>query len=390
MTAFDKLRDCVAGLRLVAVPTWVIDAETIAIVWANDAAADLWRAASPDELCARDIKAGAPERVLQRTEDIIARVRAGERVREDWAFYPKGHPVVVDLHLSGVTLDDGHFGLLNQALPLAEERVVGEFQRVLAIARHTSLVAFLVGRGGEVLARNTAALTCFDEQPSWLACLRDGDEASALLGRVLAGEAIDAVVAVATASGPRWHRLTGAPLRDPITGELAALLEHRDETGRIEAEQLAARRGLRVDSLRAALETVIAQRREIVELSAPLLEVGDATLAVPVIGHLDDEQGEALLSKLLAAVVQRGARRVIVDLTGVVDVDDAGARRLEKLLRGLKLLGATPVISGVPPGLALASLGSELAQELAKVTIVRTLAAGIEGATSPTTRRRPG
>jgi anti-anti-sigma regulatory factor len=376
---FERLSACAAGLRQVAVPAWVIDAETIEMVWANEAAAALWRASSVAELVGRDIKSGAPERVLQRTWDLIDRVRAGEIVREDWAFYPKGHPVVVDLHLSGVRLDNGHMGLLNQALPLAEERVVGESRRVLAIARHTSLVAFLVSAEGEVLARNTAAMACFAERGSWTARFVDRAEAAAILERALGGEELDAVAEVETTAGVRWHRVSGAPLRDPVTGELAALLEHRDETARIEAERLAASRGLRIDGLEAALETVIAQRREIIDLSAPLLEVGEETLAVPIIGHLDDEQGAAIQSKLLAAVVQRGARRVLIDLTGVVDVDDAGARRLENLLRGLKLLGATPVISGIRPELALRSLDSGLAEELRKVGIVRSLAAGIAG-----------
>ena len=184
---FDKLSECEAGLRRAAVPAWVIDTETIEMVWANEAAAALWRASSPAELVGRDIKSGAPERVLKRTQDLIERVRAGEVLREDWAFYPKGNPVVVDLHLSGVLLDNGHMGLLNQALPLAEEKVVGEFQRVLAIARHTSLVAFLVSAEGEVLARNTAALACFAEQSSWSSRLVDGGEAAAILERALGG-----------------------------------------------------------------------------------------------------------------------------------------------------------------------------------------------------------
>ncbi|MCA9689338.1 MAG: PAS domain-containing protein, partial [Myxococcales bacterium] len=76
----------------------------------------------------------------------------------------------------------------------------------------------------------------------------------------------------------------------------------------------AARRELR---LKEQIETIQAQQRAIHELSAPLIEVWDRVVTVPLIGVLDSHRAKDLMERLLTEVTRIGARHAILDLTGV-------------------------------------------------------------------------
>ncbi|MGB1014057.1 MAG: anti-anti-sigma factor, partial [Nannocystaceae bacterium] len=152
---FAHLAACKRGLTLSAAPAWVFDAETIDFLWANELAVKLWRAESEAALLARDVTAGAPERVLTRTRHLVERVRRGEVVQQEWTFYPGGKPTVVSLNLRGVLLDNGKLGVLNQALPVAG--IPDSLLRVSAVVRHSAVIATLVSPEGRFLSQNPAA-----------------------------------------------------------------------------------------------------------------------------------------------------------------------------------------------------------------------------------------
>jgi rsbT co-antagonist protein RsbR len=371
---FTYLADCRAGLEQLAVPAWVLDAETVRFVWANELAVEMWQAPSVDELVARDVIGGAPEKVVARTRQMFERVRAGSILREEWAFYPRGVPTMVLLDLRGVMLHDGRLGVLNQALPISES-APPSLQRVTAMTRHTSIMSALVRADGTIIEQNAAALLAFGGSTSWTTWLRESARAEQILRATLAGEVIEELLEVVTPRGACWHRIRAQALRDPVTGELGTLVEHGDETARVDAEQLAEARGHTIDRLNRALVLVEQQRQEILALSAPILDVGDRTLAVPIIGRLGDEQCNVIMTKLLDSVASRGVRHVILDVTGVVAVDAGSARLLHRLIRALRLLGCTPMITGVRPELALELIESGI--ELDDIPTLRSLAAGL-------------
>jgi len=133
-----------AALEMSAIPVWLLDGERMRIVWANQRAVELWRATSREDLLARDLS-GAPVSVRVRTAALLERVRAGEAVIEEWTLYPKGVPTPVRLHLSGVSLEDGRIGLLNQALPIEEAaRTDPTTLRGIEAIRHVSVIVALV------------------------------------------------------------------------------------------------------------------------------------------------------------------------------------------------------------------------------------------------------
>lgn len=341
MSEAPRLRDVAAGLAISPLPVWVIDLATMRVCWTNDAGLALWRADDRAELLRRDLLAGAPEKVLARLQHVAARVQAGEALCEEWTFYPRGEPTTMLLHLRAVTLDDGATAMLNQATAL-ELETSASVLRALAAMRHLSTPVAYVGEAGDVRMQNPAAMAEFGDTDGWPAWFVDPAQARRILDAAGAGEVVRAEARVRGRLGERWHMIEAHALRDPVLGDLGTLVLHRDETARLAAERTAA----------AQLELVDAQRREILALSAPILSVGAHTLALPVIGRLDEARSRELMERILPAIAAQQARRVIVDLTGVADMDDASVQRLRALFAAIRLLGAAPLLTGVRAELA--------------------------------------
>lgn len=107
-----------------------------------------------------------------------------------------------------------------------------------------------------------------------------------------------------------------------------------------------------IDRLRVALD----------ELSTPVLEVWKDTLVLPVIGVVDTQRSAQMTERLLAEVASRRARYVIVDLTGVEVLDTATADRFGSLARGVRMLGARCIVTGIQPAVAqtMVAMGVDL------------------------------
>ena len=373
-----------AGLTISPLPVWVIDADDQQLCWANDAALELWQAESREELFARDFKTGLPERVSRRRDHTFALLRAGEQVREEWTFYPRGVATMVMLCSRATTMHDGRLGFLSQALPVTAE-ASPDLLRTITIARYASVIVAFVDANGEIFTRNPAASVAFGGESSWHAWFVDQAVAAQLLAGALHHRGVRLQAQVRTTAGLRWHVVDAQPLRDPVTGSLGVLVEPRDDTDKIEAEQLAITRAGRIEALTSTLELVEEQRQEILKLSAPLLDVGDHTLAVPIIGRLGETLSEGIVGELLDAVGARQITDVILDLTGVVEVNAEGAARLRQLIGALRLLGATPRITGI--GAHAAPRLIDAGVDLSGVETLRSLADGLRIRTkrSPTT-----
>jgi len=96
--------------------------------------------------------------------------------------------------------------------------------------------------------------------------------------------------------------------------------------------------------------------QRILELSAPLLPIGDGVLLLPLIGVMDPARSEHAFAALLEAVQATRARRVIIDLTGIGEVDRDSVATLVRATEAVRLLGARPMLTGLQPAMALALL----------------------------------
>ena len=147
----------------------------------------------------------------------------------------------------------------------------------------------------------------------------------------------------------------------------------------------------RAEAERAALQARIIdmQRARLAELSTPLIPITGDVMVMPLVGTMDGPRAEEMLRVALEGAATRGARAVILDITGVKVVDSQVAATLLSTVQDLKLLGAEAVITGVRGHVAQALLHLDL--EFAEKVVTRTtLQAGIAHALGRTRRGAAG
>lgn len=119
-------------------------------------------------------------------------------------------------------------------------------------------------------------------------------------------------------------------------------------------------------------------------LSAPVIEVWEDVIVLPVIGAVDDRRSAVMVAKVLEAVAKMRYRVVIIDVTGVEAMDEATATRLLTMVGAVELLGASAVLTGIKPSMAktLAALNVDLRS----IATLRTLKDGLRQFISRTGR----
>jgi len=129
---------------------------------------------------------------------------------------------------------------------------------------------------------------------------------------------------------------------------------------------------------REELEQLARAQEVIRELSTPVIEIWRGVLILPLIGVIDEARGQQIMEQLLATVVRTGANTVILDITGVPEIDTSVADRLLKAMAASALLGTDSILTGVSPANAqtLVRLGVDFEQ----VDTARTLEAGLRRA----------
>ncbi len=98
------------------------------------------------------------------------------------------------------------------------------------------------------------------------------------------------------------------------------------------------------------------------QMSTPVVPVHREVLVMPLVGLIDSERAQRIQEALLRAIEERGARVVLLDITGVPMVDTAVAQALLEAAQAARLLGAETVLVGITPQVAetLVSLGVDL------------------------------
>jgi rsbT co-antagonist protein RsbR len=126
-------------------------------------------------------------------------------------------------------------------------------------------------------------------------------------------------------------------------------------------------------------ERVIRQQQESIrELSTPVLPVRERLLILPIIGVLDTERAHQLTVQLLGGIRTHRAKVVVIDITGVPDVDEAVANHLVQTVDASRLMGASVIITGLSPDIAqtLVTIGVDLS----KMDTIGDLQGGLEEA----------
>ena len=108
-------------------------------------------------------------------------------------------------------------------------------------------------------------------------------------------------------------------------------------------------------------ERVIHDQQEALrELSTPVLQLRERLLILPVIGMLDAQRARQLTEQLLGAIQSSRAKVVVIDITGVPDIDTSVANHLVQTVDASGLMGASTILTG---------LSSEIAQTLVDLDV---------------------
>jgi rsbT co-antagonist protein RsbR len=126
-------------------------------------------------------------------------------------------------------------------------------------------------------------------------------------------------------------------------------------------------------------ERVIRQQQEAIrDLSTPVLQVRERLVILPIIGALDSQRARQLTEQLLRAIRTNRAKVVVIDITGVPEIDSTVANHLVQTVDASRLMGAGVIITGLSAETALTLV--TIGVDLSKVNAVGDLQGGIEEA----------
>lgn len=114
--------------------------------------------------------------------------------------------------------------------------------------------------------------------------------------------------------------------------------------------------------LQDKIDVIENQKEAMQELATPTVQLWEGVLTLPIIGVLDSQRTQQMMEVLLDQIVEKEARYVIIDITGVGYVDTKTADHLVKISKAVNLLGSECIISGMQPEVSntLVQIGVDL------------------------------
>jgi anti-anti-sigma regulatory factor len=125
-------------------------------------------------------------------------------------------------------------------------------------------------------------------------------------------------------------------------------------------------------------DVIARQQQAIRQLSTPVLQLRAGLLLLPIVGALDPERLAGLRAGLLAGIRSRRARAVVIDVTGVPEIDTLVANGLIGLVDSARMMGASVIVSGLSGEIAQTLVAAGV--DLTRVESAGDLESGIERA----------
>ncbi|MBN2623562.1 MAG: STAS domain-containing protein, partial [Acidimicrobiales bacterium] len=122
-------------------------------------------------------------------------------------------------------------------------------------------------------------------------------------------------------------------------------------------------------------ERVIRQQQEAIrDLSTPVLQVRERLVILPIIGALDGQRARQLTEQLLRSIRTNRAKVVVIDITGVPEIDSTVANHLVQTVDASRLMGANVILTGMSAEIALTLV--TIGVDLSKMNAVGDLQGG--------------
>ena len=114
-------------------------------------------------------------------------------------------------------------------------------------------------------------------------------------------------------------------------------------------------------------DDLLKSHREIVEeLSVPIIPLVQKVCILPIVGNIDSYRAKKIREKTLQRVSDLKVKQLIIDISGVPYVDTTVVNHIFKIVKGIKLLGCSTILTGISPKIAdtMIELGVEINDEL--------------------------
>ena len=98
-------------------------------------------------------------------------------------------------------------------------------------------------------------------------------------------------------------------------------------------------------------ELIKTQRKLVEHLSVPIIPVTPSVAVLPLIGTIDYYRMQTIEEKVLMDIARLKINTLIIDLSGITDMEENIIFQFQKVLIGVSMMGGKSVISGLRPEL---------------------------------------
>ncbi|AXI11240.1 anti-anti-sigma factor [Oceanobacillus zhaokaii] len=99
-------------------------------------------------------------------------------------------------------------------------------------------------------------------------------------------------------------------------------------------------------------ELIRDQRKLVEHLSVPIIPVSSTIAVLPMIGMFDSYRMDIIEEKVLSEISRLRIKTLIIDLSGIPEMDEYTVAIFQKVLIGVKLMGSKSILTGLRPQLA--------------------------------------
>lgn len=127
-----------------------------------------------------------------------------------------------------------------------------------------------------------------------------------------------------------------------------------------------------IDRQASEIELKLAEQRQ---LSIPIVPIYEGVLVAPLVGKLDAHRAQVLTARVLEVVGQGRARLLLLDVSGVPQIDQEIVDRLIRTTRAVRLLGCQTVLIGIAAEFARTMAALDI--DYRELTVRRSLQEGL-------------
>jgi rsbT co-antagonist protein RsbR len=98
-------------------------------------------------------------------------------------------------------------------------------------------------------------------------------------------------------------------------------------------------------------ELISSQRKLVEHLSVPIIPISPTVAVLPLIGMIDSYRIKTIEEKVLIDIAKLKVQTLIIDLSGIVNMEKDILDHFQKVLSGVSLMGCEAVITGIRPEL---------------------------------------